>query len=221
VITSVLPFFRSSVLPFFRSSVLQSLGRGGLLKTLKSKLATKTSSMKTLKLIFILSILIFSISACQKEESEAVTGDPSIGNSKVGDNDMNLRFMYTFWNCDDILWGGPCDMHVLGCAWPPDNCLPTANIRGEANRSDLQTLLNKIESNSYDEFFRSDDYLRTFGSIRNHPNLHSLLINRKADFVVQRDTANDYLYLVGFDNSVSLNERSKDDIIIAFEIDEN
>lgn len=177
--------------------------------------------MKILKLLALVFALTLSFASCQKEEADTVATDSEIGNAKVGDSDMNLRFLWIIVNCDEVLWGGPCDIIPIGCTWPPDNCLPTVVIRGEAARNDLNKLLDNIASGDYNEFFRTDEFVRTFGNVKDFPELHKLLIENKVDFVVESDSLDQRLYLMGFDKLVAPSERTERDIMVAFEIDEN
>lgn len=172
--------------------------------------------------------LMAGVMSCEKsmEEPESTTtessnnqiSEPEMGNAKTS----SRRHLYMYINCDPVFLGDPCITVPLFCAWPPGTCLPTVVVRGIQGSSDLDNLLGHIDNDTYDEFFSGPAFERTFGIIRDYPNMHKLLKEKKLSFVVeQSDTLDQHLYLVGFDAKVDPTKRTENDVLLTFEIDEN
>jgi hypothetical protein len=165
-------------------------------------------------LVFLLVILLTS---CQKEEANLFPEYAEPSEAKAGD--LELRHLYGWLDCDPLLGG--CIYYPFGCAWPSHNCLPTIVIRGSAEESDLEDLVNHIHNGTYHKYFSGSDYQSTFGVVDSFPNFLSLLKNRSVDFEIRRsDTLNHDLFLIGFDKNVLSSERKEEDILVVFKIDD-
>ena len=174
--------------------------------------------------------LLLCLSSCEKsvvqpvESPNRFTGTKEANGYETedGKSSMKLRSLHQLWLCDYAIFDIPCISVPLFCAWPPGNCLPTIVIQGISGNSDLNDLLVHIQQGTYDNYFSGNDFVRTFGVVREFPELHNLLKNRNLTFEITRsDTLDKHLYLIGYDINVDPKERTELDVLLTFEIDEN
>ncbi|OQX82270.1 MAG: hypothetical protein B6D64_00885 [Bacteroidetes bacterium 4484_276] len=162
--------------------------------------------MKTLRIGILLSLAIsLLILGCSKEHPDNINVNSNTSTLKSSDMEM----LYLIYQYDD--WGNYIGVIVLGCWWPPDNCLPTVVITGSApndgsssseadpTKTAYDDFICQFQNNNVDEFFASGDYLTLFPELNNMPDVVTGLSN--SDIILYHEVGED-----GFDYYIGLSD---------------
>lgn len=160
------------------------------------------------KYIIIVLVLSLIVISCSKGNIIKTNDETTINNDNknLKESSNNMRMLY-YWTIFDE-FGSPVDVIILGCWWPPDNCLPTVVISGNSQECPAPTknayddFINKFTNDSVSSFFTNGNYLTLFPELVNMPDVVQGLSN--STIILHKDVGkNDSLdYYIGLPDSV-------------------